>query len=433
MKNKRFLSTVVASALVATTMAVPVMAADGGSMDVNVTTKAAVIRVQVPTTMAIAVNQFEMGDSGSQIYSSDFSMENKSEIPVKVNVESTAELKSTTKLLGTKAAAGSSTAAGEAWIAVAAKTGASSYADGTATTVADLTESNKNVTTFVQGTDADAAKGKAAQMFYLDKSDNMAYKLLNAGEDASKIDYAQFYELTAKTVANADAYATLIADNDIYVATAAAADGQALTKVAKGDSNHTFDSGEIYYTADENATAKTAIDAAKLYVYGDGAAATKGAAAFRYIGKLSGEQETWTKDDISKVTIKYDITGVTATKFDDVKDDCVYGLYPTASAVTPGLTYVSGKDNSDVVLQFTAPEGKTLATNYAKVNGIDASSWGSFGSNFTFNTTANTVTIKAAVFGFNSVSNATTDHKYVFTVKDSDGTEYSTAEVDLTP
>lgn len=56
MRNKKILSTVVASALAATTMAVPVMAADGGNIDVPVTTKTAVIRVQVPTKMDISVN-----------------------------------------------------------------------------------------------------------------------------------------------------------------------------------------------------------------------------------------------------------------------------------------------------------------------------------------------------------------------------------------
>ena len=39
MRSKRLLSTVVASALVATTMAMPVMAADGGQVEVDVTRK----------------------------------------------------------------------------------------------------------------------------------------------------------------------------------------------------------------------------------------------------------------------------------------------------------------------------------------------------------------------------------------------------------
>ena len=69
MRNKKLLSTIVATALVTTTMALPVVAADGGEVDVDVTTRTAVIRVQVPTSLEIAVNQFEKGDKGSQVYS----------------------------------------------------------------------------------------------------------------------------------------------------------------------------------------------------------------------------------------------------------------------------------------------------------------------------------------------------------------------------
>lgn len=332
MRNKKLFSTVVATALAATTMAMPVMAADGNSLDVNVTTKTAVVRVDVPTTMAISVNQFEMGDGGSQIYSSAFKMVNKSEIPVKVNVESTATLNATTKLLSTKSAASASNAEGEAWMAVAAQTSSGSYADGDATSTDKLTEANKNVATFVQGSGADATKGTASQVFVLDKSGTMAYKLLNANEDASKIEYAQFYELTAETAANQDALDALLANNDVYVAAAAAADGQTLTKVAKGES-HTHSATEVYYTAAQDATAKASITAANLYVYGDGTAAADGEAAFRYIGKLSEAQETWTKDDISHVTIKYDITGVTDTKYAEVKPDCTYGLYKSEKGI----------------------------------------------------------------------------------------------------
>ncbi len=354
MKSKKVLSTVVASTLVATTMAVPAMAAEGGSIDVPVTTKTAVLRVEVPTKMNISVNQFEMGDDGSQIYSSDFDMKNKSEIPVKVDVTSTADLKTSTKLVATKSAAETSSEEGEVWMAVAAKTGASSFADGTATAIKDLTEGNKNVTTFEQGKDAAAAKGTAGQTFYLNKSDAMAYKLLNAAEDASEIEYAQFYELTAKTVADDAALAALLADNDIYVATAAAADGQALTKVAKGGT-HTYASSEVYYTASLESTAKASIDTAKLYVYGNGNVDTDGAAAFRYIGRLSGAQETWTKDDITQVSIKYDIVGVQESKYTEIKDECTYGLYP---AVTGPQVSVS----ADGVVSIANLDGALFAS-----------------------------------------------------------------------
>lgn len=388
MRNKKILSTVVASALAATTMAVPVMAADGGNIDVPVTTKTAVIRVQVPTKMDISVNQFEMGDGGSQIYSTPFDMINRSEIPVKISVTSTAELKATTKLVGTKADAESSKTEGEVWMAVAAETAADSYADGAATAIKDLTDENKNVTSFVQGTDADAAKGTANQTFYMDKSGTMKYKLLNSNEAAADIEYAQFYELTLQTVANADALAALIAENDVYVAAGAAADGQDLTKEAKGTA-HTYDAGEKYYTAALEATAKGDVDSTKLYVYGNGDAATDGVAAFRYIGKLSGAQETWTKDDITKVSIKYDILGVQESKYNDVKADCVYGLYaavkgPQVSITENGLITVSSltAENNFKSLTITDKTGKVMEWNIApaewNTDNWDATNGGTF-------------------------------------------------------
>ena len=123
MKNKKFLSTVVASALVATTMAMPVMAADGGSVDVDVTTKTGVLRVKVPTTLAVAVDQFEIGNTGAQIASDDFDMVNLSEMDVKVGITSTVTLGTDIGLASGKEA----TKGDEAWLAVAAMTSADSY------------------------------------------------------------------------------------------------------------------------------------------------------------------------------------------------------------------------------------------------------------------------------------------------------------------
>ena len=76
MRNKKLLSTVVASALVATTMAMPVMAADGNKVEVDFTTKNPVIRVVAPTTILAAVDPLEMNNSGTQIHSTDFTLEN---------------------------------------------------------------------------------------------------------------------------------------------------------------------------------------------------------------------------------------------------------------------------------------------------------------------------------------------------------------------
>ncbi len=356
MRNKKLLSTVVATTLIASTMVMPVMA-EGTNFDVNVTTKTAVLRVKVPTTIAIAVDQFEMVDEGTQIYSGEFTMENMSAIGVKVGITSTADLKSTTKLVSTKEAAAADTSKeGEAWLAVAAQTSDDSYADGSATALKDLTEANKNVTTFK--TDATDGKGKAEQTYYFKKASTPAYKLLNANESAADIQYAQFYELTKETVSSADDLAALLKDKDVYVAAAAATDGQALTLVAKGGT-HTYAASEIYYTAADTATAKASITDThtELFVYAEGTAdATEGKGAFRYIGKLSGQQETWTNTDIPKVNIAYDIVGVDETGYNKVKNDCTYGLYKEPSYVSANT--ISASSNS---LTLTLPTGVTLS------------------------------------------------------------------------
>lgn len=376
MKGKKLLSTVMAGAL-AVTMTVPAMAADGGEIDVDVTTKTAVIRVEVPTTMAIAVDQFMMADAGTQISSSEFTMANKSAVDVKVEVTSTATLAATTKLMATKAAAKDSTKAGDAWLGVAAQTAAGDYDDPTTDTsdpdadtpvadtpetIATLTEANANVATFAAGDTA--TEGKAVQTFYLQKGAGaVAYTMLNANEDASEITYAQFYELTAETVADQDALDALIEANDVYVATAAADDGQTLTLVEKGGS-HTKGASDVYYTAADTATAKASLDASKLYVYGGTANAdADGNAAFRYIGVLSGGQETWSDSDISAIKIKYNIVGVTADKYTEVAEDCHYGLYSEANQ-----NVVESDGTNDIVIYYKGAKPASVTITPASTN-----------------------------------------------------------------
>ena len=86
-KFKKVMSAAVVGAIIAAQTLMPVAAA-GGSIESELTTKTPIIRVQVPTTMAIAVDQFDTAGTGSQIFSEEFGMQNKSEIPVKVSVES---------------------------------------------------------------------------------------------------------------------------------------------------------------------------------------------------------------------------------------------------------------------------------------------------------------------------------------------------------
>lgn len=363
MKVKRFLSTVVAGALVAAQMAMPVMAADGGEVEVDVTTRTAVIRVEVPTTLAIAVNQFEKGDTGSQVYSEAFDITNKSEIPVKVSVTSTASLDTTSPitLTATKDAAAEDTSAdGAAWLAVAAKTSASKYTEEVGKDVKDLTEANANVATFAQGTEAAKSTAKAEQTFYLaaEAAPSVTYtKVAPADADelaaAKKISYAKFYELTEMTLtasSEQDELDAAIAVGDLYQETSGA-----LTLIEKGGTI-TWASGNKYYTAAAAETLSKDLATGSTYVYGEAGAG--GAAGFRYIGKLSEGKETWTASDISKIVIKYDIAGVTGTRYAEVESDCTYGLY--AGVVGPQVT--ASDDGIITIVNLTA------ANNYKASN-----------------------------------------------------------------
>jgi hypothetical protein len=352
-RNKRLASMVAASALVATTVAMPVMAADGGEVDVDVTTRNAVIRVEVPTTLAIAVNQFEKGDSGSQIYSAPFGITNKSEIPVKLHVTSKATLDAADpiNLVSSKDAAEQSTVeSGEAWLAVAAMTEAGKYIED-GKTLKDLNEANDNVTTFVQGTETEKSTATAEQTFYLasDANPTVTYTKLaptDADEvkEAQKISYAQFYEATAIATqpTSDDELQEAVDGANIYEIDSS----DAVKFIEKGTAGVKFTAGATYYTVTATTTASKDLAAGKIYVYGEaGAAAQGGAAGFRYIGKLSEGKETWTNAEISNVNIKYDITGVTTTNYDEIKDECTYGLYAEGAKVSVdanGMITMSG-------------------------------------------------------------------------------------------
>lgn len=334
MRNKKMLSAMMAGALAVTTMAVPVMATNTGSVDVDLTTKNGVLRVEVPTTLAIAIDQFEISQTGAQIASGEFDMVNKSEMAVKVDVTSTATLGTGISLVDSKAAAEASEG-DEAWLAVAAKTAASSYDDAKTTDTTenyyDLTDENANVTTF--GGDNKDAK----QTFYLEKGTGSAtYALAVPKDNKASVSYAQFYELTAIATqpTDDDELQAEVDKADVYVVVTANAgnDKEAVTKIEKGSTvaASTYASTNTYYTA---ASTASSVADGKLYVYASMPTAGE-AAGFTYVGKLSNARATWTNADISKIGINYEITGVTATNFAEVKDDCTYGLYTPAPVVT---------------------------------------------------------------------------------------------------
>lgn len=133
-----------------------------------------------------------------------------------------------------------------------------------------------------------------------------------------------------------------------------------MTKVADGA---TYDSNNTYYSMDTDATVPAA---SKVYAYAE-QETVGGETEFRFIGKLStGKQSGWTAADFSAITIAYDVTGVQASAYDEVKDDCVRGLYtaPTAPSIaTADQTKTLARDT-----EVTIPVN--LGSGSLKANGV---------------------------------------------------------------
>lgn len=357
MRNRKLFSTVMATTLAVTTMAMPVMAADG-EVDVNLTTKKAVMRVQVPTSMAVEIDQYAIDEAGCQIACVDeFDMKNLSEMAVKVVVDSTVTLKSGVTLASGKEAASGSASGDVAWLAVAAQTSGDVYDDKNTTdveTCGTLSELNANVTTFSQSS---ATEGKAEQTFYLAKGNGTpSYKMVTSG-DAAKVKFARFYELTGE-MPSGDAVREKVKESDVYVAS-----GDVITKYEKGETITTFADGTHKgYVISGDATDATGNG---KYMYGEMANADgKGEAAFRYVGNLSevnGEQ--WSKEKIQGIHIAYDITGVTADTYTEAEERCTYGLYaavtgPQVSVSADGVVSIKNLDGS-LYSSMTVNDGTT--------------------------------------------------------------------------
>ncbi len=350
MKGKKLVSILTAGALAAT-MAMPVMAADGGTIDVEVTTKTGILRVEVPTTLAIAVDQFETTDAGSQVYSEEFTIANKSEVNVKVNVTSTATVGSAVTLAAKRADVATAAGVnGTAWLAVAASLDGTDYE--ASSNLSKLNEASANVTTFAKNGTATTA----AQTFYLKKgtANTAAYKLLKPEADGknNNVSYAQFYKLTeiATQPTNDTELQTAVNASDVYEITSAnqaTPDGKSVTKIAKGTTTATFTAGSKYYTAAEAPTPTTDLKSTDIYAYGEMTKESAGAdAAFRYIGALSSNKEVWDATDISKINIAYTIQGIPQSTYDAADADGItYGLYKEklAAAYTElnGVSWIS--------------------------------------------------------------------------------------------
>ncbi len=375
MKGKKLLTMLTAGAL-AVTMVMPAMAADGGEVDVEVTTKTGVLRVAVPTTLAVAVDQFETEATGTQIYSEDFTIANMSEINVKVKVTSTATVGSNVTLAAKRADVATATGAnGTAWLAVAAQTAANKYE--TSDNLANLNEASPNVTTFAKSDTATTA----AQTFYLKKgTGTAAYKMLKpaADKDNNDVTYAQFYKLTALTLsANTDAgLQEKVNASDVYsVVTADIANDATVTKIAKGSTvaGGTYAGANTYYTMAAAATAKDDLKAGDVYVYGQLTKDSSGAdAAFRYIGELSSNKELWDANDLSQIKIAYTIQGLPQSTYEAAATDGItQGLYkektPAVYTELNGAYWIS----LDGKTGFAAAPSSLTINGTAKTAGTD--------------------------------------------------------------
>ena len=352
-KWKKVTTATVASAIIAAQAVMQVSAA-GGSINADMSTKVPVLRVKVPTAMAVSVNEFQMGDAGSQVTSGVFDMKNLSEIPVNVEVTSTATLGAGVTLVGTRAEAEASTNADSPamWLAAVAaiKDNGSSleYAEGDDVTVKALTGTEANATAF---TTTDSVS-TAVQNFYLKEAKAAQYKAI-IGADALKIGAgADYYKLTAEsTITDQNTLDAALKLQDIYVANAAPTastdtddNSEALTKIAKGGTG-TWASGKQYYTMASAATAYGTVsaDTSGIYMYIDSATGVDGdAAAFRYAGALSGAKTSWSTSDLSAITIAYDITGISTDAYGAIAGDdgsgLTYGYRAETSAAKSPIT-----------------------------------------------------------------------------------------------
>lgn len=405
---KKMLSAAVVSAILAAQTLMPVAAA-GGEITADMSTKSPVLRVAVPTKMAVSVNEFEKGDTGSQITSDEFKMQNKSEIPVNVKVTSKATVGANTTLVSTKKAAEDSTdtAKPAMWLAAVAavkdNSGTLEYTTATDKTVAGLVGTEDNITAF--GTKATDNTSEIVQNFYLQAATVATYEGITKGEvDAEKaaatatIGGADFYELALLSPAtdNEAGVNALAATQDVYVAKGGApADGTpaVLTKVEKGStitaSDWTAATSKAYKIAD-TPTKVSDLDNTKSYLYINGATAAAGdSAAFRYIGALSSAKSGWSSTtDLTGINLKYEIIGISGTAYTEVAKDDGSGLTYGYKKVDDVLTLVDGVLTAKIKTADFQSGSLKIGDATAELNG-KAGIWGGADDavTFTFNST----------------------------------------------
>lgn len=370
-RSKKFLAAALAGFLAAASV-MPASAADSGSLDVEVSVTDVVIRVQVPTTMLVAIDEFETEDDGSQIYSTDFTLENRSAIPVEVDVES--EVKPATGSSATlKDKKASVSDNDDFWMAAVAQVAEGNDAlTKYGKTIDKLSEEDSNVATF------ESTSNKASQVFCLDKGGDIAYKQMvptvkSDGSVEATVTYARFYELESASISGNDALQTAVDEGDVYKIaddTVSQNDTDA-AKIEKGTANVIAESGYQYYKVANPGTSVAAgnVKANTLYVYGE-AKTVGGEAAFRYIGALSAGKE-WTTSDIEKVTINYEIKGLSDTNYKEKAAKCKYGWYndKAATEAAPSIAVTSYKLTADTALEIEVDlgAGELAATDITSV------------------------------------------------------------------
>lgn len=410
MRNTKKIIAAAMAGIMVLAQSVMAFAATEGGFDANVDTEKAVLRVSVPTSMDIMVDQFEIGEEGVQINSDAFEMTNYSQMAVKINVTSTVTLKDGVSLVDTKAGAVESEGS-EAWLAVAAATEANTFGDG----IANLDDEDVNVDTF-------SSSNTAFQNFYLSKgTEAVVYTLMIPAKDAEPTPgtyLAEYYELTeAASVTDQDTLDAALAASDLYTTATAAVDGDTVTLLEK-DSSQTYSSSVTYYTMDVKPTADADLLESSLYAFG--ATTNAGASAeFKYLGRLSDAKESWTNEDITGISVAYTITGVTSTIYDAVENDLVYGYLngktasdeeqtpsanPTVTAQDDEITWA---DTSKDLVIDVAMSGKTVADVGFIVGDVTYDCEGTWATvaNTDLDTlgfasyTANTVTLDSTVLG----------------------------------
>ena len=380
---KKMLASIMAGTMALTLMPMTALATENtASLDVDIDVVDTVVRVQVPTYMAVSIDEFEQKDAGSQIYSTDFEIKNLGSTAVKVNVDSTFATSADVNYVDTIDAISDDT---DAWIgAVAAVSNNGRYVYSTTTGgIADLTDASDNVASVV----SDGGNYVAKQSFYLDAAsgDTVSYTIVSGTDiDAlaqRKLNYSQFYDIATTDSADfvtGSAFIVaellnIVEDQEkiIYVD-----DAGTITRI---DKDYVYDAIKegtldtlgalskttaVWYTTDETVVAKADIkdDGSKTYIYAQmaGGASDKGVASFRYIGRLAKKDAAnWDDTAISKVNITYTIKCLSKTDYDSVKEDLTLGYTASASGsvakeVAPTFTCKTGG-----IIEFTMGSGNT--------------------------------------------------------------------------